>query len=204
MSWTRLDDRWTEATEFDDLDHATRWHYLAMIQFCSRTEKFDGVMRLVDAKRCSDHPDPAQALNSLQSAELIQSLSGSVKVLKIEEHIPPPSVRQEAENARIRKQRNRLHKNGDHSMCSEKHCDEKTRRDVTGHVTRDTGTGQDGTGRDREEPEELESVDIETGEITEHRPAESPGFEDIWPDDGPLESEFFNSMRNPYIQSGGA
>ena len=36
MTWTRLDDRWAERAVLAQLSYETRWHYLAMIQFCSR------------------------------------------------------------------------------------------------------------------------------------------------------------------------
>lgn len=146
MSWTKLDDRWTDSTDFEDLPHATRWHYLAMIQFCSRTEKFDGVMRYTDARRCSDVDDPNVALDALASAGLLRLDEDRVHVLRIEDHVPPPSVRKNAEQTKVRMQRMRKHKNGDHSMCSPEKCPHAPGA-VTGPVTRNTGTGQDGTGR---------------------------------------------------------
>lgn len=168
MSWTRLDDMWTESTELEALTFAERWHYLTMIQHCSRTRKFDGNMRMVDARRCSDHPDPDEAINSLAGAGLVQVLGPTVKVLQIDGHIPPPSVRNKQEDDRKRKQRQRKHKEGDHSMCVPEYC-EASLPPVTSEVTRDKGsdprTGQDRTGRDIEIPHSVEEVDPETGEI---------------------------------------
>lgn len=176
MSWTRLDDMWTESTELEALTFAERWHYLTMIQHCSRTRKFDGNMRMVDARRCSDHPDPDAAINSLAGAGLVQVLGSTVKVLQIDGHIPPPSVRNKQEDDRKRKQRQRKHKEGDHSMCVPEYC-EASLPPVTSEVTRDKGsdsrTGQDRTGRDIEIPHSVEEeevsaeeVDVETGELT--------------------------------------
>lgn len=42
MSWTRLDDRWCDDEVFEDMDYEARWHYLCMIQYCSRNEKYSG------------------------------------------------------------------------------------------------------------------------------------------------------------------
>lgn len=159
MTWTRLDDTWTDLPELADLPHAERWHYLCMIQFCSRTLRYDGVLKVADARRCSDVDDPDAALEHLAAVGLIEhQTDGRVKVAKIDEHIPPPSVRENSEKSKIRMQRMRAHKNGDHSMCLPGKCehvvlDEQTGEvttttsTVTPPVTRNTGTGQDGTGQ---------------------------------------------------------
>lgn len=147
MSWTRLDDGWTDSTDFADLDHATRWHYLAMIQFCSRTQKYDGLMRRGDALRCSDVDDPGGALAALAAEGLIAIEDKHVRVLRIDEHVPPPSVRESAEKTKVRVRRHRKHSNGDHSECLPANCDQApTPSDVTGDVTRYSGTGRAGTG----------------------------------------------------------
>ena len=157
MTWTRLDDTWTDQPALADLTYADRWHYLTMIQFCSRTKRYDGVFKMSDARRCSDIDDPARAIQNLASHELLTLLPDNmVKVGSIDEHIPPPSVRQEAERAKIRKRRSRAHKDGDHSMCLPENCDKvkvnTSTGEVTSHVTRDVtsdiGTGQDRTGQD--------------------------------------------------------
>lgn len=145
MSWTRLDDTWTDSPKITELGFQTRWHYLALIQFCSRTKRFDGVLRIADARRCSDVDNPAQELSTLEAAGLITVLSsGQVKLTEIDEHIPPPSVRRNSELSKVRMQRKRKHDNGDHSECLPKHC---SKAPVTGDVTRNTRTGQDRTGQ---------------------------------------------------------
>ena len=156
MTWTRLDDLWVDGTELAELSYEDRWHYLCLIQFCSRTQRYDGILRVADARRSSDLDDPDAALDRLVAIGLVhRQPDGRVKVGRIDEHIPPPSVRNAADASRVRKQRSRAHKNGDHSMCLPEHC-EHTRVDkqtgevtspVTPRVTRDTGTGQDGTGQ---------------------------------------------------------
>lgn len=151
MTWTRLDDRWTESPEFDKLGGEISWHYLCMIQYCSRAEKYDGRMPTRRALRCSPAEDPDAALAALEQAGLVRVDGGEVIVLRIEEHVPPPSVRESSEKTKLRVQRHRKHKNGDHSTCLPEHCDQAPRepvtRDVTGDVTRYTGTGRDRTGQ---------------------------------------------------------
>lgn len=170
MSWTRLDDAWTEMTELAELEHGVRWHYLAMIQFCSRTDKVDGVMRVLDAYRCSDYLDPEGAIKALEKAGLVKSIPSSnpmkatVKVIRIDDHIPPPSVRNKREADKLRKRRQRAHDAGDHSLCIADKCPHVT-PNVTRDVTRDPGTGQDRTGRDNEDAVSDEKVDLKTGEV---------------------------------------
>ena len=161
MSWTRLDDRWTERPDLALLPYETRWHYLAIIQFCSRTDRIDGVLTIKDAKRCSDVEDPGRAIRDLLDAGLLEPDAGRLRIVEIHEHVPPPSVRQKAENDKVRKRRERAHKAGDHSLCLPDHCSHVT---VTGDVTRDPGTGRDGTGR-LEGEGSSERIDRVTGEV---------------------------------------
>jgi hypothetical protein len=146
MSWTRLDDGWTDRPIFEQLPYDVRWHYLALVQFCSRTSRYDGIVRAADARRCSDVPDPAAATTALVNAGLLVAYEDGFRLPLIDEHTPPPHLRDETRKAgqKARKRRERLHKSGNHSDCLAEHCSY-----VTGDVTRDTGTGQDRTGRDR-------------------------------------------------------
>lgn len=162
MTWTRLDDVWTDLPVLSDLPHTTRWHYLAMIQYCSRTALYDGIMKVTDARRCSDVEDPAGAVSQLIACGLIHTQAdGRIKVDRIDEHIPPPSVRENSAQSKVRMTRMRAHKNGDHSKCLPDNCEHVTvdtsTGEVTGVVTRNTGTGQDGTGAldERELKEEV-------------------------------------------------
>ncbi|WP_420112335.1 hypothetical protein [Pseudactinotalea sp.] len=181
MSWTRLDDAWTDMPELAVLDLAARWHYLAMIQFCSRTERIDGVMKRADARRCSDVDDPEAALAVLRSTGLLLELPGNdVKVVRIDDHIPPPSVRQASKAAKLRKRRERAHKAGDHSTCLPENCDqapvsrpdEAVTAEVTGEVTRDIGSGRDGTGRD---VTGIDVSDVTEAVSVQWEPARVPG-----------------------------
>ena len=47
-SWTRLSDDWTDRAELARLSFEDRWHYLALIQMCSRGGHVTGVLRVVD------------------------------------------------------------------------------------------------------------------------------------------------------------
>ncbi|WIA98037.1 hypothetical protein [Curtobacterium sp. MCBA15_004] len=145
MSWTKLGDEWCQMTALEDLSHADRWHYLCLIQFCSRTDKRDGIMRGVDARRQSDHADPASALANLAAADLLAIEPGDrYRLVRIEsdDHLPSDATRKRTEGNKLRQQRKRAHDKGDHSLC---------REDSPCHasVTRDVGTGRDGTGRDK-------------------------------------------------------
>lgn len=152
MSWTRLDDLWTERA---DLSHATRWHLLSMIQRCSRSDLRDGVMRIVDAHRCSDHPDPTAALTELGRAGLIEKTGDTtLRVIGIDAYLPSEATRQRTANNRMYQQRSRerkqLHARGDHSLCPADRCGNRTQKapvsaDVSTQVSADVGTGRDWT-----------------------------------------------------------
>ncbi len=149
MTWTRLDDGWSDNPLLEQLTYETRWHYLCLIQFCSRTSRYDGLVRPADARRCSDVANPAVAVTDLVNVGLLALVDGAVQVVQIEQHVPPPHLRDEKRKAdqRERKQRGRLHKAGDHTYCLPESC-EQMFSPVTSEVTRDVGTGQDGTGQD--------------------------------------------------------
>jgi len=159
VTWTRLDDGWTDQATLADLSFEDRWHYLALIQHCSRTDKLDGVIRGVDARRCSDHPDPTSALANLNEVGLVEVLEKDrYHVVTIEAHVPPPHVRRKTEDDKNRQRRNRAHKVGDHSLCkSDADC---VTGNVTRYVGRDVGTGRDGTARDHSTTSTWDSVTL--------------------------------------------
>lgn len=212
MTWTRLDDGWTDSTDFADLDHATRWHYLAMIQFCSRTQKYDGLMRLGDARRCSDVDDPGGAIAALAADGLIALEDKYVRVLRIEEHVPSVAKRAETEQARLRKRRSRAHQAGDHSTCLPATCNqapaEPADRDSHRDVTRDVGTGRAGAGSscstpsEHDEPADPDSEPVDSWPVAQV-PAEGPRSAvtgEPWP--GPLVRDAAEPARS-YCRVGG-
>lgn len=162
MTWTRISDNWTERADLGHLTHADRWHYLALIVLCSRSGAFDGKLRLVDARRASDHEDPVGALGRISDAGLIEMTSDGIRLVEIEDHVPPPSVRKASELGKFRMRRSRAHKAGDHSLCLPKNCEQvdPASSDVTRDVTRNTGTGRDRTGQDYIEAEESSNQTI--------------------------------------------
>lgn len=163
MTWTRLDDSWTDDPRLAQVSFDVRWHYLAMIQMCSRTKRYDGKLRLVDALRASDVPDPSRAINALVGLGLATRTDPEVALLEIDDHVPSESVRNNSARTRERMRRSRQHQSGDHSECYTDHCKhapeangpapkrgKAARGDtpsVTAAVTRNPGTGQDGPGR---------------------------------------------------------
>lgn len=189
MTWTRLDDLWTEQKEIVGLSLEARWHYLCLIQLCSRSGRYDGVVRRNDALRCSDIDDPKAAMNEIYKAGMVTVHGSEVKLVRIEEHVPSPSTLAKTERDRIRKRRQRAHDNGDHSTCYRQRCehgvlDEPTPKrgksrvtshvteglgqshvTVTREVTRDVGTGRDGTGNQTRA--DSEQIDQSTGEVLE-------------------------------------
>lgn len=155
MSWTRLDDRFTDRTVFEDVDFESRWHYLALVQKCSAEGRWDGVMPLAKARRASDVTDPDKAHAALEECSLVEIIGNTLRVVEIADHIPPTHVRNNAQLSKIRMRRKRAHAAGDHSMCLPEHCPHAP---SYAEVTRNTGTGQDRTGESQEQ-EELEPGD---------------------------------------------
>jgi len=141
VTWTRLDDGWTDDPTLAQLSYPARWHYLALVQFCSRTGRYDGVVGRADARRCSDVEDPAACLAELDAAglsvpvTLVVTRDRGYALTRIAQHVPPPHLRDEARKpaqaARQRRSRAR------------KQQSPVTSRDVS-RVT----PGRDGTGRD--------------------------------------------------------
>lgn len=136
MTWTRLDDTWGDDSVFDTLDHQTRWHYLMMIQVCSRGERYDGTMRLAKARQCSDVDDATGCIAALVAAGLVENVDGAtLRIVRIDDHLPPKYLR---DPERKEKQRDR----------------KRQQRAVAKGVTRDirsdrSSDGSDPAGQDR-------------------------------------------------------
>lgn len=158
MSWTRLDDNWCTQMTDKGLSVDAMWHYLCLIQRCSRSNRWDGVLDTLVAERESIVRNSAGALNELVSAGLLKPLKDGYEVVRIEDHIPPDYLRDEKRKAasKVRQDRSRAHRKGDHSLCrDDAPCRAVTQSEAivtrdksvttTGHATRDAGTGQDRT-----------------------------------------------------------
>lgn len=153
MTWTRLDDTWVDKPQLEDLDYADRWHYLAMIQFCCRNDRTNGVIRNVDARRCSDHPNPAVALANIAAAGLIDIVGKAYRLVEIDAHVAPPWVAKKQERDKLAQRRSRAHKAGDHGLCIFGSCPDAPRPDDNSddghddcHDDSRDGTGRVGTG----------------------------------------------------------
>lgn len=191
MSWTKLDDLWSEKIEEVVSDHSARWHYLALIQLCSRLEARDGIVTRAKAERCSDLPDTRQALSTLADAGLVVDMGNRIKVTRAAEHVISEAKQAELERNRENQRRSRAHRNGDHDECipgdgdrpsncsHASHGESDSHRDTTPTHPRDSGgvdqqapvtnadrspmtSGRDGPGREATSPPD---VDFETGEV---------------------------------------
>lgn len=99
MTWTRLSDDWCENQVFEDLSYAARWHYVCLLQFCSRSHRYDGVIKRRFAIGQSDVDAPEAALKELVAAGLLTIEEGSYRVVNIDQHVLPPSMRDENRKA---------------------------------------------------------------------------------------------------------
>jgi hypothetical protein len=131
---------------WDGVSYAARWHYLCLVQACSRAQRWDGRLPETRASRVSDVDKPVECVVELVNAGLLYFDEGDVVIVRIEDHIPPKSIRNNANDSKIRMQRKRAHDRGDHSLCLPKRCPKATVTGaVTSPVTRNARTGQDRT-----------------------------------------------------------
>lgn len=65
MTWTRLHDGFVEDPAFEGVSHEARWHYLCLVQYCSRTGRYDGRVTRDVTGRMSDVTSPETAVAAL-------------------------------------------------------------------------------------------------------------------------------------------
>ncbi|SNU00955.1 hypothetical protein SAMN06298212_10571 [Ruaniaceae bacterium KH17] len=183
MVWAKFDDRFSERIELQEISLEARWHYIALVLTCCRTEVWDGVLKVSHARRLSDVPDPDRALLELAEHDLVKIDGNRVKVVDVAEFVPAPHIRENAEHSKIRMQRLRAHKAGDHSLClpesceaappenhalcSPKQCKLSPSEGDTPVTLRDTlrvTPGRDGTGRDG--PISSEALETDLADVT--------------------------------------
>lgn len=148
MTWGRYDDGWTDRPIWQNVDHASRWHLVCLVQFCCRTERWDGRIPLATARRLSDVDDPDLALDMLVAAKLIKVRKDTLTVVEIESHIPPEYLRsadrkkRQNERQKASRERTARHNDGDHSTCLPDRCAyvQVVTRNVTRDKTRDNVT----------------------------------------------------------------
>lgn len=163
MSWTSLDDLFTGRAVFQAMPYDVRWHFLCMIQVASRTcsdesTDDDGVMRRVDALRCSDVDDPEAAVSTIIAFGLVVELpDGRVRIVDCTEYLPPPHKRdrKRKKQQRTKTARWRAHQGGDHSQCLPEKCSHASvTSDVTGHVASDVMSADNDRERFADDAEE--------------------------------------------------
>jgi hypothetical protein len=147
MSWGRYDDNFADWPLWESVSYAARWHYIALVQTCCRLERWDGRLTLAAARRASDVGNADACHDELVGVDVVKVDGRELVLLRIDEHVPPPWVRKNAEDAKVRMRRMRKHRAGDHSECLPEKCPDAS---VTEIVTGNTGTGRDGPGRDGE------------------------------------------------------
>jgi hypothetical protein len=121
MSWLRFSDDFTEWPEWDLASTDVRWAYVCLVQAASRGQYWDGRLpkRKALAALVAQVDNPQQCLERLAMCSLVHELRSEHIVLlpRIHEHLPPPGVRKNAENSKIRMRRKRAHDAGDHTIC---------------------------------------------------------------------------------------
>lgn len=144
MSWLRYSDDFTEWAEWDDTPLSARWAYVCLVQACSRGKYWDGRLpkKKAVAALLAQVDDPAHVLDRLERLDLVHQERHALTIIlpRIDDHIPPAYVRDNAEKSKVRMRRKRAHERGDHSECLREHCHEAPV--VTDFVTRNTGTGR--------------------------------------------------------------
>lgn len=139
VTWTRLSDNFVEDRAFDGLSAEVRWHYLCLVQYCSRTGRYDGCVTRYNARYVSGS-EPAMPPDQIVSALIDRGLlvespdDGTVVVVRIDEHVPPPHMRDEQRKPAVRAR-------------VQRHRERKRSISETRDVTRYPGTGRAGTGR---------------------------------------------------------
>jgi hypothetical protein len=151
VSWLRYSDDWTRDRAWDGVSYEARWHFMALMEMCSQSRRWDGCIPLTHARRASDVPDPDQCLVELQAGGFIcvtESVTGNadatlghapdcvtdhapgVAVPTVEDHIPTEANRDENRLPRKRANtaawRTRKCAGGDHSKdCPPDTCELK-------------------------------------------------------------------------------
>jgi hypothetical protein len=163
LSWTRFDDNWFVKMEALGLDCTEIGYLTVLIQYCSRSNIYDGHLSAFKARSITEVPDPDAILAHLNDVGRVLWDGRACVVRYLDDHLPPPHLREEnrkdAENSRKRRQR--AHAKGDHTLCRDT-CpgnvpagqarDGGERRDGPGNVPpgheAGPGTGQDGPGQE--------------------------------------------------------
>jgi hypothetical protein len=162
VSWASYGDDWTGRPVWDGVDYATRWHYLAMVERCVRDRRWDGVLPLQAALRCSDVTNPVACIAELVRIQMVVTTETTITIVFIEEHIPPKKSRPEVLLPRKRKNLadfyERKCERGEHNSRCPRTCPDREGKPDGKPASPGTGTG---TGKSalRDQPHEPESDD---------------------------------------------
>jgi hypothetical protein len=144
VSWLRYSDDFTEWAEWDHTPLSARWAYVCLIQACSRGKYWDGRLpkKKATAALMAQVHDPQKAIEQLEAVGLAHDHHDQLVVVlpRIEDHIPPAYIRENADKSKIRMRRKRAHDAGRHQECLPDSCPDAP--SVTQIVTRNTGTGR--------------------------------------------------------------
>lgn len=170
MTWASFDDGFCARPVWDAVAYPARWHYLALVTEVCRSRRWDGVLPRGLALRCSDVPDPAAALDELESAGLVTLTDAEVVLPFVDDHIPPEKQRPEhflpRKRANQRAYRQRRCDAGKHSKDCPLTCPAR----VTDRVTGNAGAGRGGAGRETPQLQDQQHDDEERDPWTEEAP----------------------------------
>jgi hypothetical protein len=158
VTWLSFDDGYTRQPVWENISYDTRWHFHALIEFCGATRRYSGRVRLADALRCSDVPDPQRCLTELFQSGLVVNLGAEVEVADVDNYLPPEAQRDESLLPRKRANqaayRRRRCESGRHDKnCPPSSCPVKLARaqERDQRVTGNAGTGRVGSGSTKTE-----------------------------------------------------
>jgi hypothetical protein len=134
MGWSRIGDEFPADRRWDGVPYEARWHYLALMAACSKSQRFDCRMPLMLAHRASDVPDPEAATEALLDAGLVVIDGSHVTIVDGEaQHMLPPSKRDHTrkENQRRWTQKHRQIKceTGEHDANCPATCPRRSEED---------------------------------------------------------------------------
>lgn len=151
MTWTKLSDTFTDDPVLLRLPRSTRLMHVEALVYCNRLLT-DGVITRAALRRCTDHDDPEAGARQLLEAGLWREHGDGWVIVDFTRDQPSRAdVERNREAGRVRQERLRRHRAGDHSLCLSTACHAVTPgvTDGVGNTTPSrpvpTRQGRDGT-----------------------------------------------------------
>lgn len=153
-----------------------RWHYLALVAECSKSERYECRIPLRLADRASDVADPGAATDALVEAGFVIIEGPDLVIVHGEDrHMPPEGLRdrkrKQGQRERTRRHRQRKCDSGDHDGDCPKSCPIKSGNDVRNGVRNALRNAPSNAPRNApgngDEADPPADVDVSTGEIRE-------------------------------------